>query len=527
MLHGSNARHRAAGPRPQASRDGLWVAGVMLAGLILRLWLATRNAGITMDSPTYVRMAEELLGGVRDPEAYVHLGYPALIALASRALPGRELPGRAVSLLMGLAVIALTYALARTRLSARWSSLAAGLVALHPLIAVYSGVIMSETTFQALTYGALFLVERRQSARGGALAGIAYWVRPEALGLAAGTALFGRAGRRGTLLFLLAFVIATLPYLAYLRWERGSWVLSPKTALVRPPPASRAEIEFHLPSTGAVSAPPQTPAGLARWDVPALEAHYLPNLRRHALNLVDAWPWPLIALSVVGVACRHRALLAPLLILPGLPLVDVIFDPRFVLVMLPALAIFAAEGGAWLSAHGRGLLPGAAGGRALPAATTLIATAGLAWCWMGPNLVEALVFDDGPMPELRAAGAWLQANGRAGATVMDRKAYVPFFAGMRHAQIPDNDYDTIVEWARRSGADYLVVEEYVMRSLRPQLARLVLDPQFRARESRLRLLYSWRESVDSGVAIFEVVRDSVPGPPPRAGSAPVRVGEPR
>ena len=99
---------------------------------------------------------------------------------------------------------------------------------------------------------------------------------------------------------------------------------------------------------------------------------------------------------------------------------------------------------------------------------------------------------------------------------MDRKSYVPFYAGMRHVQLPDDDYDTIVEWARRTGVNYIVVEEYVLRAFRPQLRALVLDPAFRARESRLRVVYSWREGLDSGVAIFEVVREpggGRPGPP--------------
>ena len=133
---------------------------------------------------------------------------------------------------------------------------------------------------------------------------------------------------------------------------------------------------------------------------------------------------------------------------------------------------------------------------------------------MGPNAGDALVFDDGPMPQLRAAGEWLRAYGNATSVVMDRKSYVPFYAGMRHVQLPDDDYDTIVEWARRTGVNYIVVEEYVLRAFRPQLRSLVLDPAFRAHEDRLRMIYSWREGLDSGVAIFEVVRG--PGGAPQA-----------
>ena len=122
-------------------------------------------------------------------------------------------------------------------------------------------------------------------------------------------------------------------------------------------------------------------------------------------------------------------------------------------------------------------------------------------------------FDDGPMPSLRVAGAWLHAHDPSDALVIDRKAYVPFFAGMRHLQLPGDDYDTTVEFARVSGARYVVLEEYAT-NLRPQMRRLASDPGFQALERRLKLVYFRRDEPHTGVAIFEVVRDSS-GPMPR------------
>ena len=93
-------------PRASSGADGIWLAALLLAALGLRLWLASRNAGLTMDSPLYVRMAEDLLAGGRGPSP-AHHGYPILVALASFLLPGRELPGRAVSMLASLALVAI------------------------------------------------------------------------------------------------------------------------------------------------------------------------------------------------------------------------------------------------------------------------------------------------------------------------------------------------------------------------------------------------------------------------------------
>ena len=65
--------------------------------------------------------------------------------------------------------------------------------------------------------------------------------------------------------------------------------------------------------------------------------------------------------------------------------------------------------------------------------------------------------------------------------------------------------DTLLDYARTSGADYLIVEEYVVRGLRPQLAPL-LDARTLADEPRVRLVYATRPSPGEGVAVLEVVR---------------------
>jgi hypothetical protein len=100
---------------------------------------------------------------------------------------------------------------------------------------------------------------------------------------------------------------------------------------------------------------------------------------------------------------------------------------------------------------------------------------------------------------------------------MDRKAYVPFYAGMRHVQLPNDDYETIMRYAQTSGADYLVLEEFVVQTMRPQLLPLIADARFRARESRLRTLHHVRAGPHTGVAVMEILRDTTaagPGPSP-------------
>jgi len=224
-------------------------------------------------------------------------------------------------------------------------------------------------------------------------------------------------------------------------------------------------------------------------------------------RLLECWPWPLLALSVVGLLPRPGPVAAPLLQLLVLPALAVGPDLRFALLFLPSLAVLAANGAARLAAR----VPRAP--RLAAAMASGIALAGCVWAWGGPAARPALHFDDGPMAQMRQAGDWLRANGRPGATVMDRKAYVPFYAHMRHVQLPDDDYDTILEYARTSGADYLVLEEFVVETMRPQLRPLLADAGFRARERRLRPVFHVRDGPYTGVAVMEVVRGPATGLP--------------
>lgn len=504
---------RAAAPPTLSERRSpfapLSLGLALLAGLLVRLWLITQNAGITMDSPLYWRMAEAI-GRGQPAVGPAHHGYPALIALVKSFVPGSILPGRVVSLVAAMVLLVVVYALGRRTLSPLWSSLAVWLIALHPLVAVYGGVMMTESTVLALCYGGLLLMEQERFLPSGLVMGAAYLVRPEALALAPLGALCARGPMRRFVLVLLGLAIMLAPYVLYLKWERGSWMVTPKTVLVRPTFQNGQGVEWRVGKGRAAPEESMTFAQRVRWAAPSVARNYGPGLLKHLGLLVRSWPWPLVVLSLLGFVAWRRALLAPLLLEAALPLLAVPFDPRFGLLALPALAVFAACGGSWL----RGRL--AARPRwawAAAAAALALAAAGVCWVWIGKDGVTAREFDDGPMEQMRIAGEWLAAHGPPGSRVMDRKAFVPFFAGMEHVQLPNDDYDTIVEFARREGVRYMVLEEYVVQTMRKQLVPLADDPEFRAHERRLRLVFVTGTEPGNGVAVLEVTGDSTSASP--------------
>lgn len=467
-----------------------------LVGLLVRLALAAHNSGLTMDSPLYVEMAEHLRGGpaVSGP---AHHGYPALVALLSFVVPGRELPARALSMLAGVALIPLVHAVARRRAGPWGGALAAALVALHPLIAVYSGAVMTESLFLAILALGLLLAEARRPFWGGLALGLGYAVRPEALVIAAGAALLS-GWRRGART-VLGFAAAAVPYMVLLSVMAGGPTISPKSVLLRPGFENWRQAEWRLDdSTRTTPAPPRTLGARIRWAAPAIARDYLPQLTRHLKRVLEVWPVPLLALSLVGLAIRAGPVAAPLFYPFALALLAVPDDPRFALILVPSLAVLAAGAverlaGAWRVRIVRGL-------------AVVVCLAGLWFCWMGRPGLEAWAFDDGPMPELRMAGEWLASHGEPGSTVMDRKSYVAYFAHMHHVSLPDNDLDAVVDYAQRTGVDYLVAEEYVAETLRPQLRPLLAGPAWFRSDHRLRPVYVARAAPGTGIVICQVER---------------------
>src|SRR5262249_24072201 len=94
---------------PPTAREWLLLAALLLLAWGLRRERGVKSSGLPMASPLYVRLAEDLARGEREP-APAHHGYPLLVSLAARVLPGRELPGRAVSLVASLGLVALVWA---------------------------------------------------------------------------------------------------------------------------------------------------------------------------------------------------------------------------------------------------------------------------------------------------------------------------------------------------------------------------------------------------------------------------------
>lgn len=508
---GPGVRGRAGWPR---ALDGLAVPalGSVLA-LALRLWALRWQPFVTVDGTEYVRCAEALRAW--QPFASIFPpGYPALIALAHLFVPDRVLAAALVSLVCGVLLVWPVWWLGRRALGPRWSAFPVLAVALHPLLAVFSAVTMSDSAYFLALYGGLALAGAARGPAAGLALGAAFALRPEALVPAGALAVGGVLGVvRGAVrprtvgLAAAGFLAIAIPCWLWFHATLGEWTLTPKLVALRPVVTDWRTDEPRL-------APATAPRGLIETlarNGPAALRQYPSNAIAHGRALLRLWPVPLLLLSLAGLARRRGLETVPLLHLVALPLLGGLsVQPRFMLGAVPALAILAA-------------VPLAGGGPRWRAAGSALALAGAVWC--GAGLARDLHTPfDGWIDAQRNAGAWLSGVAEPGAVVMDRKPYVAFYANRGYRVTPDEPYEPLVSAAVRGHVRYLVVDQKVAEVFRSQLEPLLYDEAFREREQRLELVYVGGRVVGYGVGIFRVLQpgETKSGRPPVVEAAYLR-----
>ena len=486
--------------------------GLALAAA-LRLWALRWQPFVTVDGTEYVRFAEAL----RAAQGFASIfppGYPLLVALARFLVADRMLSAALVSWACGVALVVPVWLLARRAVGERWAALPVLAVALHPLLAVYSAVTMSESAYFLALYGALALLAAGRPLSSGLALGAAFATRPEALVPAAALALGGlaralrgRARPRAVALGVGGFLLVAVPCWLWFHATLGDWTLTPKVGALR-----EVVTDWRLdePRLRDEPAAPDGLLGTLAANGPAALRQYPSNVVTHGHSLLRLWPVPLLLLSLVGLWRRRGLEAVPLLHLVALPLLGLSAQPRFVLGAVPALAVLAA-------------VPFTFGARPWRLAAGAVALAGALWCGLG--LARDLVTPfDGWIHHQRDAGAWLSGVARPGEAVMDRKPWVAFYARCRYDVMPDEPYETIVATAVRNRVRWLVVDQRVTEIFRAQLEPLLYDGGFRDREQRLELVYVGGRVAGYGIGIFRVLQpgEAKTGRPPAVEAAYLR-----
>lgn len=503
--------------------------------------LAAADRLPSIDGVAYLEAGTNLVGGdgyVRAGHAELHFPpvVPTVLGLLASATDDLTAV-RILDLVGGVALVAAIVAVAhRVGRDDRTTVLAAWLAPTAPgiLLLTKSGGGGSEAPATALVLAAAMVamggrprapgeVSRagpgRWLARGlavGALVGVAYLTRPEALlpGLvvAAGLVLAARRRRpaatppsaapstahpdrwRAPLLAALGVVVAlgavAGPYVVWLHGQTGSWSPTSKSkeasietwqALARDDRLGR-DLELYAldPATGELAADPRPLAELAR-DDPGGWARVVglntASLGRHlvAPRLGVGPAWTMVALPLLVAACwrawigRRRPttlLLVALALVPVAATTLAFFVlPRYLVLTTAVVVALSADG--LIRAVDRSS-PRAA--RVITWVTAALVATSFLSAALGLSVPRA--YDP---TEQASAGRWIAEHSAVDDRVMTRSYHVQYAAGRPGVVLPAGELDEVLAFARRNGVRFLVADAASIRGRRPDLAEPLLE----------------------------------------------------
>jgi 4-amino-4-deoxy-L-arabinose transferase-like glycosyltransferase len=201
------------------------------------------------DGIEYIRHAKRVLSGDWSGGKAPPL-YPALVAFAHLFIPEAERAGILISIIFGSLLILPVFYLGKEMFNTRVGILSALFAAVHPVLNISSGSVLTESTYHFL-FATSVLLGWNAFNRGGfysilsfsLFTALAYLNRPEAIGLllifSAWTLFMNPLGgeRRFVkkiviiLVALATFFAFSFPYLMEIRRDTGTWRISKKAVL--------------------------------------------------------------------------------------------------------------------------------------------------------------------------------------------------------------------------------------------------------------------------------------------------------
>lgn len=507
--------------KPISKNQRAVMAAILLLALALRLWAvaACRFIGTDggVDGVVLLTAGRNLWSGAGfsfqgRPETIHAPLFPILAGLLWKVTGDLELAGLLISALSGVVAVGAVYALAR-RLYGRPAALyAAALTAVFPPL-IYGATEVRVDPLYASLYLLIAVVLWDTAARPGLLrgllaggvVGLTYLTRPEGMVfLPLGAALIlARAGRLWKVRFgrllaalagmLLVFSLLAGPYVSFLHRHLGVRTLSARSPFTFIPYFAE---DWEKANFQAYAYPERIRAEWTRrggmgWILrekgDEMARRLLHNfgvlfrigrseeiLRMGLPPLPVSLAFALAVLALLGLLAKkirdrrwgYRESYILVLCLPLAPyffLTDFLTSQKlrygypylfWLLIIGGTLAARPVSKRIWRWAGSAGLV--------LCLALSL---------WLIPGKAARVPY------EYKLLGLWMREHleGVGEATVMSQRLGVAFYAGARHVQTYPGTWPEILDYARETGADYLMVNDWTTPRLRPGAAFLLED----------------------------------------------------
>ena len=512
---GATAEIAATDPPPVVvrKRSFLWsIFPALTAGFAVRLLFALMDRVPSVDETAYLGSGLSLFKGdgfARGGSAELHFPplIPSLLGAVAKLTGDAHRATVVVTLIAGtvllipLAGIVRRLAGDRAAVYAAW----AGALGYGLSVEVTTRGGGSEAPYALLILSGLWAAVSirpgwsRRNARlalgVGCAVGLAYLARPEGLwfgvvlgavsvtGVAGGwREVLGRVSRRPVVAIGLIIVVTVAafaaPYVVYLHEQTDGWELTAKTqdasiaawrAVAEGDRRARDEVLYGLDARGREFTAGRYPLSQLVREDPSGYLGIVGVNARQALRQLFLWrliptPMVLLALWVLWRRRRERTALsiAALCCVPLATVLAFFALPRYLVVTTALLYGLAGVGIAALRPPWRRL--GVIAAAAMLIITTIAGMFGPDGFWHPREPVEQ-----------RRAGEWIAENTKDDDRIMTRSQVVAFYAERRPVALPYTDPDTMLQFARRFGARYLVADEFILWEWRPQLRYLFAD----------------------------------------------------
>ncbi len=541
------------------------VALVLLAMAIRATFVALPRL-VRWDEAAYLMIGRSLLAGRGYSELMgtADLQQPPLVAILAALGLWLKLPipwaAAALSqILLGSLIVLPVFAIARDFYGPKIAAIAALLTAVYPALAV-SPLYWSTMTEPPYLLGCLtgiYALWRvtgvgapppiRKSARswrwavvGGLSFGLAYLTRPEAAGHFAVLLLtmiafrwldrkrLGREVWVSVAAAVLTFALMASPYILYVHQVTGYWTLSGKQGVTMDIAMAYANHDqaAHDRAVASLDHEGKEIMWLSTDQYSENPLHFILQDPRRFVRLVraniqelgtalfsqDLFQPGIVMLAALGLFgrpwSRRRAFHELWLVAALIPLAALLAFfvlSRFLALAVPIVLIWVAVGlvrlEEWLvtSFHNLRPLKDEVWQRVLATLPLIfVVTCLLA---MDARTAEAEI------PKMAfshaEAGQWLQQHVPAGTVLMGRDSEVGLYAGMPCIAFPNAEWSQALAYARSRGAHYLIVDEWTIKNIRPQLGML-LDTDRTPDE--LQFLHVAGKDSGRAVYIYRIVR---------------------
>lgn len=504
---------------------------ILFLAFSLRLsFFITRTPIIENEGGELATIAENLIEGkgyigqglTGKPQLSIPPLYPYSMVLLATLTKSTETAGRTVSFVMGLWLVVILYKLGTYLYTQRVGLIAAAMAALHPVLAIISIQVQTESTYYALVltgiYFSLKAIELgllKYFLFASLFYSIAYMTRPEAILIISLTIGYisivsfiltknWKSIIVGNISMALLFVVVASPYVFYLHQNTGKFLLEGKTpvnfALGKLLLTGKSELEAaygvddDLNEVGVYmgninkyyndSQRSAIPDGLIYY-LKRTSKVQLKNIYDHMVKMQGIGGPFLLALVFMGLfrtpwdrtrAMKELYLFIILLSITMTLLTVLFFQSRYLYIVIPFFLLWGSKGieeiSCWIRATLNNLTKWSM--RAVAIIQNVICMSlvlGIlsiaAWQYM----LIYHKYDDFQSTKLscmntKNAGLWLRTQQPIDKIIMDAGSAVPYYSRAEYIALPSASQETAIKYINMKKPDYIILRGSLMH-LRP------------------------------------------------------------